>query len=71
MEKVVEKATANNYFSVSSDEYISNYITSISFLAVVQKVLNEETKKKREGKEGGRGEVKTNNGKKNYFSLYK
>lgn len=42
----MEKATANNYFSVSSDEYLSNYITSISFLAVVQKVLNEETKKK-------------------------
>lgn len=55
MEKVVEKATANNYFSVSSDEYISNYITSISFLAVVQKVLNEETKKKGRKKREGEG----------------
>lgn len=52
MEKVADKATANKYFSISSAEYISNDITSISFLAAVQKGLN-----------GGRGEEGENGGK--------
>lgn len=46
MEKVADKATANNYFSISSAEYVSNDITSISFLAAVQKGLNGKGGKK-------------------------
>lgn len=56
MEKVVDKATANNYFSISSAEYISNDITSISFLAAVQKGLNGE--RGEEGENGGKDKWK-------------
>lgn len=57
MEKVVDDETANNYISVSNTEYISNVISSISFLATVQKGLNQGGGKKKKKRVGGKEEV--------------
>lgn len=59
----MDKATANNYFSVSSAEYISNDVTSISFLTAVQKGLHVGKGRVEEGGGGRRRRdrgVKTN-----------
>lgn len=78
MEKVVDKATANNYFSVSSAEYISNDVTSMMLRQYRKGCMwgrdgwrkegagEEETGKK---KLLGAGEEET--GKINYCSVYK
>lgn len=55
MEKVVDKATANNCFSVLGTEYISNDITSRSFLVVVLKDLSDKKKKKKKTSRKGWG----------------
>lgn len=63
MEKVVDKATANNCFSVLGIEYVSNDITSRSFLVVVLKDLSDKKEKKKEmtiGKDGDKKQMEEN-----------